>query len=341
MMDDETERATANRAVTLWCEGPMTYGLRATSLLPPPDGHVRVKSHHTAVSRGTERLVLEGRVPPAVASDMQAPHQAGRFPFPVAYGYALAGEIVAGPAGSPATRVFALHPHASAATLARAACHLVPDRVPLRRATLAANMETALTVCWDSGAGPGDRIAIMGAGTVGLLVARLMARVPGTEVTLVDRLGSREAVANAMGAAFAKPDALSGPFDVVINATGSGEALALALEVAGTEATIVEAGWHGSDVAHVPLGGLFHSERLKIVSSQVGRIPSSRRARWTHGRRLAKALSLLDDAVLDRLLTHEVPYADAPAVLPRLITADDTALTITLRWPAADASRSV
>ena len=43
-------------------------------------------------------------------------------------------------------------------------CVPVPDGVPARRATLAANMETALNALWDGGAGPGDRIVVVGAG---------------------------------------------------------------------------------------------------------------------------------------------------------------------------------
>jgi threonine dehydrogenase-like Zn-dependent dehydrogenase len=61
---------------------------------------------------------------------------------------------------------------------------LLPDALPPERAVLAANMETALNILWDSGAGAGDRIAVIGAGVVGALVAvSCRAVLPGAEVT--------------------------------------------------------------------------------------------------------------------------------------------------------------
>src|SRR5690606_15857306 len=82
----------------------------------------------------------------------------------------------------------------------------VPDAVPSLRAVLAANMETALNVVWDGGAAPGDRIAVVGAGVVGCLVAWICARLPGAEVTLVDVNPGRAAVAEALGVRFAGPE---------------------------------------------------------------------------------------------------------------------------------------
>jgi hypothetical protein len=52
----------------------------------------------------------------------------------------------------------------------------------------------------------------------------------------------------------------------------------------------------------------------------VGQVPPARRARWSRVRRLAKALELLRDPVLDRLITGESRFADLPTVMPRLAT---------------------
>ena len=41
--------------------------------------------------------------------------------------------------------------------------------MPASRAARAANMETALNALWDSAAGAGDRIGVVGGGVVGLL----------------------------------------------------------------------------------------------------------------------------------------------------------------------------
>ena len=70
---------------------------------------------------------------------------------------------------------------------------------------LAGTLETAVNALWDAGPLLGDRVAVVGAGMVGCCVARLLARMPGVEVTLVDVDPSRAAVADALGVGFARP----------------------------------------------------------------------------------------------------------------------------------------
>jgi threonine dehydrogenase-like Zn-dependent dehydrogenase len=189
-------------------------------------------------------------------------------------------------------------------------CVPVPSGVPPERAVLAANMETALNVIWDGGVGPGDRVAVIGAGVVGALAGRLAARIPGTDVTLVDVNPARAALAAALGCAFAAPEDAPGNCDVVIHASASAAGLEAALAVAGPEATVVEASWYGDRAVEVGLGGGFHSQRLRLISSQVGRLPPSRAPRWNHARRLRLALDLLADPALDVLISGETVFED-------------------------------
>jgi threonine dehydrogenase-like Zn-dependent dehydrogenase len=126
-------------------------------------------------------------------------------------------------------------------------------------------METALNVLWDSGAAAGDRITVIGAGVLGVLVAYLAARLPGTDVTLSDVNAHRAAQAAAVGCAFAAPDDAPVDCDVVIHASASDAGLARALDCAADDATVVEASWHGTGRTAVPLGGAFHSRRLRLV----------------------------------------------------------------------------
>ncbi|UOM35809.1 zinc-binding alcohol dehydrogenase [Acuticoccus sp. I52.16.1] len=319
------------QATALWCVAAGRYALRPAPQPLAGADTVRIAARYSAVSRGTERLVLEGRVPDSEADRMRCPNQEGEFPFPVKYGYAMVGEIVDGPAERRGERVFLLHPHQTLVTVPAAAAVAVPPAVPSRRATLAANMETALNVVWDSRAAPGDHILVIGAGVVGLLVARILARIPGTTVTVMDRDEAKRGVVSAMGAAFGAGALPGAPVDVAINASGSGAALTDAIAGAGLEARIVEASWVGDGTVAVPLGGAFHSQRLTLVSSQVGRVPAERAARWTTTRRLQTALALLDDPALDVLLTHNIAFGDAPDCLPRLLT-DDGPLAITLEY---------
>jgi threonine dehydrogenase-like Zn-dependent dehydrogenase len=263
---------------------------------------------------------------------MRAPLQDGEFPFPVKYGYCAVGRVESGPRELVGRDVFALHPHQDVFTVDPAWLVPLPDGVPPRRAVLAANMETALNALWDSGAGPGDRVVIVGGGVVGLLVAYLCACLPAAEVIVSDIAPERAAIAKALGAGYALPQALGDDADIVFHTSATAAGLATAIGACANEATIVEMSWYGDGTVAVPLGGAFHSRRLRIVSSQVGQVAPSHRSRWTHRRRLAKALELLADERLDELITNEVAFADLPNALPSLLAAGAPGLVTAVRY---------
>lgn len=313
-------------ATALWCTAPGQAALRAAA----PGSGVAVRTLFTGISRGTERLVFEGRVPDSEADRMRAPAQEGHFGFPVKYGYCAVGEALDGALKGRA--VFALHPHQTEFRMDAAMLAPLPEGLPAARAILGANMETALNVIWDGGAGPGDRIAVIGGGVIGALVAYLAARLPGAEVTLVDLDPARADLARALGSAFAAPEDAPRDCDVVVHASASEAGLATAISCAGAEATIVEASWHGAGTTAVPLGGAFHSQRLRLVSSQVGQLPPKRRPRWDHGRRMAKALELLRDPALDALISGETDFADLPDRYGAIL-ADPATLCHRIRYP--------
>jgi threonine dehydrogenase-like Zn-dependent dehydrogenase len=318
-------------ATALWIEAPGRAALRTRPLPEPGPDEVVVAALWSAISRGTERLVFEGRVPASERERMRCPHQDGAFPGPLTYGYALVGRVEAGPPELLGRTVFALAPHADRMVLPAEAAVPVPAGAPARRAALAANMETALNVVWDARIGPGDKVAVIGAGLVGCLVARLAAGIPGTAVTLSDVNPARAGVAAALGVAFAAPAEIPGDQDVVVNASASASGLAAALQAAGLEARVVEASWHGEGTVSVPLGGAFHSRRLRLVSSQVGLVPAERRARWPHRRRLETALALLADPALDVLITGETPFAAAADAYGGIL-ADEATLAHLFRY---------
>jgi threonine dehydrogenase-like Zn-dependent dehydrogenase len=305
-------------ASALWCIAPYQAEIRPGAI---GEG-VLVDALFSGISRGTERLVAAGRVPASEYARMRGPGMEGDFPFPVKYGYCSVGRVAEGALQGKA--VFALFPHQSQYRLPESALTPLPDALPPERAVLAANMETALTILWDSGAGAGDRIAVIGAGVVGALVATLAARLPGAEVTLVDINPDRADLADALGIDFALPEVAPTDCDVVIHTSASEAGLTLSLSLAGQEATVVEASWHGDSAVSVPLGGPFHSRRLRLVSSQVGSIPSALLPRWTYRRRLSKALDLLCDPRLDVLISGETDFADLPAAYPGILAAPGT-----------------
>ena len=322
----------ARPAQALWYVGRGRAELRPVVLASPGPDEALVRTLWTGLSRGTERLVFEGRVSLWESERMRAPLQEGDFPFPVKYGYCAVGTVEEGPDSLVGRTVFCLHPHQERFVAPVGLLRPLPDPVPARRGVLAANMETALNALWDSGAGPGDRILVVGAGVVGCLTASLAARLPGAEVTLVDVDLSRKEIAARLGCGFAKPLDAPGEADVVFHASATAAGLACALACAGPEARVVEMSWYGDQMVPAPLGLDFHSRRLTLVSSQVGQISPSRRPRWDYERRMSKALALLADERLDALITEEVAFADLPGALPRLLAPGAPGLTTAIRY---------
>ena len=302
-------------AQALWYVGPGQAEIRDETLGPVPSGAVRVRARHGAISRGTEALVAAGRVPPSEHRRMRAPFMVGDFPFPVKYGYATVGTLESG------QTVFALHPHQTVFDVPAGAAVPVPANVPASRAVLAANIETALNAVWDAGDDAFGRVAVVGAGVVGALTGFLCRTLASADVTLVDINPIRARVAEALGLHFALPDRAPAECNLVFHASASSTGLATALGLARDEATIIELSWYGDTPVSASLGGAFHSRRLKLVASQVGKVAPSHRREWTHRRRLEHAIGLLADDRLNVLLEPAVAFADLPAHLPSVLAS--------------------
>jgi 2-desacetyl-2-hydroxyethyl bacteriochlorophyllide A dehydrogenase len=320
------------QARAFWLAAPGRGEIRSSDLAAPRDDEILVRARASAISRGTEALVFLGRVPPSEYRTMRCPFQDGDFPAPVKYGYASVGSVEEGPAALRGRRVFCLYPHQDFYVVPVDAALSVPDNVTDERAALAANMETALNALWDAGPRIGDRIAIVGAGVVGCLIASLAAKLPGTCVELIDIDPRRAAIAAALGCRFALPADASGDCDVVFHASASDAGLATALRLAGFEAKVIELSWYGDRPVSAPLGGAFHQRRLRLISSQVGQVATARRARRTHRERLAAALALLADPVYDDLITGRCTLDALPERMAQLAIAPDGALAEIVRY---------
>lgn len=311
----------AGTARQFWVRAPGAGEIRTAQVPSRRPGEVLVRTLFTAVSRGTESLVFRGAVPVSQYEAMRAPFQEGAFPGPVKYGYINVGRVEAADADAAALigrTVFCLFPHQDRFCVPADRLVPVPVGVPDARAVLAAGMETAVNAVWDAQPGPGDRIVVIGAGVIGLLVAWLCRQIPGAEVAVVDIDAARAPVAGALGLSFRTDPPREWPADLVVHASGHPDGLAAALDIAGLEARIVDLSWYGDALVPLPLGEAFHSRRLRIESSQVGRIPSHRAPRWTYARRMTLALELLRDPVLDVLITGESTFEELPEVMARL-----------------------
>ena len=325
-------RMTREPARAFWIAAPGRGEIRAEPLIDAVDGEVAVRALYSGISRGTEALVFHGAVPPTEYGRMRAPFQAGDFPAPVKYGYASVGRVERGPRELQDRNVFVLHPHQTRYVVPAEAAHVIPDDVPPQRAVLAANLETAINGVWDARPQIGDRVAVIGAGTVGCLVAWLARGIRGCDVQLIDVNPARETIARALDVTFAAPDAAAGDADIVFHASGSPSGLQRALQLAAFEATIVELSWYGCQHVPIALGEAFHARRLTIKSSQVGSVAAPQRARWDTRRRMQLALTLLADPVLDGLITGESDFDTLPDVMATLANAPGDALCHRVRY---------
>jgi 2-desacetyl-2-hydroxyethyl bacteriochlorophyllide A dehydrogenase len=300
----------------LWFVEPRAIELRAGVRAPLTAGAVRARARFSGVSAGTELLLYKGEGPtPFDPSLGGADGRDGHAPtYPRRYGYAWVGEVVEVGEGAEhaiGTPVFALAPHGDEHVLARGAARALDADVPVARAVLAANLETAITCVWDSELGLGDDVIVIGAGVVGCLVALLAART-ARRVRIVEPNAARAGVARQMGLEIGEAkDTPDGSADVVFEATGDPRALDDAIAWSRFEARIVVASFYGARTAPVALGDAFHRRRLTLRASQVSAIPPSRAHRWDHTRRFDLVRALLREPLLDALLAPAVPLSEA------------------------------
>jgi len=313
-------------ALAFWVDAPGRGAIRRVPLPDRSPDDVLVRTRHSAVSRGTETLVFRGQVPTDQHAAMRAPFQDGEFSGPVKYGYLNVGVVEQGPSALAGRTVFCLYPHQTAYVVPASAVTVVPDGVPPERAVLAGTVETAVNALWDARPLLGDRVSVVGAGMVGCCVARLLARMPGVDVELVDVDESRSEVAAALGARFRLPAEAAGDRDLVVHSSATAAGLQSSLALLGPDGTVLELSWYGNQTVELSLGGSFHSSRLAIRASQVGAVSVARRDRRSPSQRLALALDLLRDDAFDAIITGSSDFTDLPQVMAALAGGSVSAL---------------
>jgi len=315
-----------NEARAFWLTGKGKGALRREALPGPSPGWCTVRTLFSAVSPGTERLVSLGGVPAGLHEEMACPYMGGRFPFPVKYGYSLVGDVVEGPEGLCGRRVHVLHPHQDLCAVRCEDVRPLPEGLPPARATLASNMETAVTAVWDSGVSVGERVLVVGFGVVGSLVARVLELGPAVELEVAETRAGRRRLAESMGFRAASAPAAA-PFDAAFDTSGTPAGLQRAIDSVGVEGRVIAVSWFGARPARLELGGSFHSRRKRIIGSQVSRIPGAMRARWDTARRTGLVFRLLERPEFDLHLGPTVPFAGLPKAFSALVSPSHEGLS--------------
>ena len=341
-------------ARVLYFTAPHQVMVQPEYLPPLTAGQVLVHTLVSAISPGTELLIYRGQAPSDMASDETITALSGTLAFPLKYGYAAVGRVIA--VGSPADRewegrlVFAFQPHASHFLSTPAELLPVPDALTPEEAVFLPNMETAVNFLMDGHPIIGERVVVFGQGIVGLLTTALLARLPLSRLITLDRYPWRRQRSCELGAHLSldaaeaevltrlhtclqdEPGAPGA--DLSYEISGNPAALDQAIAVTGFHGRIVIGSWYGQKRADLNLGGRFHRSRLHLISSQVSTIAPEWTGRWTKGRRLHVAWQMLQQVRPTPLITHRFPFEQASQAYARLDQHPEEAVQVLLTYDA-------
>lgn len=317
------QQADSSAARAVWFPAARTVELRDEAVPPPGVGELRVSTIVSGISHGTERLVFRGEVPAELPLDLSTLR--GGYGFPIKYGYAAVGRVTdIGPgvtSHAVGDVVFALHPHQTVFVIPAALATRLPDKLDPLAGVFTANLETAVNIALDAAPRLGETAVVFGLGTVGLLAAQTLRLAGARRVFAVEPSAFRRDLALLAGvdAAFAPGDARrelleangGRPPDLTLEASGAASALQAAIDCVADEGSVVVASWYGSKPLPLLLGGQFHRGRVRLRSSQVGRLDPALAPRWDHARRMETVLDLLPRLRLMDFVTHRLPFDDA------------------------------
>ena len=283
---------------------------------------VLVKTIYSGISKGTEKLVSSKSVSKDQFELMKAPFQEGSFNLPIKYGYINVGNIIDGPKKYINKNIFTLFPHQDLYEISIKNINLLPIG-NLRKYILTANMETAINIFWDSQSKINNRILIIGLGSVGLLTAYFFKINKYKNIYVYDNNQNKRKIAKYLGLDFIDIKKID-QIDVAVNTTSNYKVLDFLMEKLSIEGKIVEASWYGKNKGEISLGGYFHSKRLKIISSQVSKIPKHMNNKYNFDMRLKLAIKYLKNSKLEKLITSESNFFDLEKDYYKILKNRDT-----------------
>lgn len=329
----------------LWFAEAGRVEIRKSRLEEPAKDQVQVRTLTSGISAGTEMLAYRGMLPrdlPLDASISGLQDQKSSFPFQ--YGYACVGlvEKVGHDEfnGLLGRKVFAFHPHSSRFNVKAKELIRLPESISDEAGVFVANMETAVSLLIDGEIKAEETIAIFGMGIVGQLLNALLQSESWKTLYLVEQFEFRKESAQKNSSTFClspapesirasiPPDGLS----LIYELSGNPEALNTAIEVAAFAGRIVVGSWYGEKQACLNLGGKFHRNRLKIISSQVSSIDPAHRREWTKQKRLQKALEYISQIKPERFITHRFELGEAEKAYQLLDKHPEQALQVVINY---------
>ena len=197
----------------------------------------------------------------------------------------------------------------------------------------------------------GRRVAVMGAGVVGLMAGLLAEHHGAASVVVLDATPARRRVAERLGlAALGVEDADPAVIlktrwrhaagdrgaDVVFQCRGQASALATALRILRPQGTVIDLAFYPGGCDEVRLGEEFHHNGLSVRCAQIGRVPRGTGHLWDRDRLTTETLELLSvrgDDIAAHLITDYVPLAEAPEALTGLAQRRHQGLQLVFTCP--------
>lgn len=329
---------------SLYFTEPRETELRRTTF-EPADDEVVVETRVSAINGGTELLLYRGEAPTDLPADETIDALVGDLSFPLRYGYAAVGEVIStGEAIATdwtGQRVFAFNAHETRFATRPDALVPLPDDVTSDTAAVLPSVETATSLVIDGRPRIGERVVVFGAGVVGLCTIGVLSEFPLERLVAVDPIADRREHALRMGAdETVIPDEISIEIDewasdgadLVYELSGQPKGLDDAISVTGYDSRVIVGSWYGIKRAPLDLGTDFHRDRITIESSQVSTLSPESRGRWTKARRMDTALDRLRALPVESLVTHRIPFTDAPSAYRLLDERIDSPLQVLLTY---------
>jgi len=263
----------------------------------------KVESKYSMISLGTESLVIQKKVPEAIQDYMTVPYMEGDFNLPIKYGYAVSGVLDNG------EHVHLMHPHQNSCIVETSSLFKACQELPLERIPLISNMETVINALWECDLDQDKTIAICGFGNIGSLLAVTLKHHFNLNAKIIETDVWRNQKAKELGFDSLGDDER---FDIVFNTASNQNALQFCIDNANEEGKIIELSWYGTSPTSLKLGENFHKNRLRIIASQVSKIPIQKRKEFDYHKRKLLAVEILNNDAFDKLITNIIPFKDAP-----------------------------
>jgi threonine dehydrogenase-like Zn-dependent dehydrogenase len=349
---------TAGRALVL--EAPRELAFEAIEECALAPDEVRIRTLFSGISAGTELSQYRGTNPFMhrrwdEGSRLFVETESPSWPYPVRnLGYEEVGEIIEiGSAVSGVKvgdRLYGTWNHRThhVASADHARERLLPDGADPRIGIFSHIGAVALNGVHDAQLRIGDVIAVFGLGVPGQIVAQA-ARASGATVIAIDPNADRREKALSLGTAHVLDPSVGSVAETVkhitegrgadacIEVSGASSALAEAIRSVAYSGRVVAMGFFQGEVQGLRLGEEFHHNRVQLICSQISGVAPEASYRWSKARLWRTAIELQHKRILNLLplITHSVPFDEAPELFARLDRGEPGLLQAVLDFSVA------